>query len=283
MQVNRKFGWVVSAVVIGCLSVPTLASPLYGVHFDTGAVYSINETNAAVTPIGSTGVVHLGALEFAPDGFFYSFSTGEAPIPGLYRINPTTFETERVGTMSGEFTFEGSLAVSSNGTMYGIAQNSEQDPLLFTVDLQTAATSVVGEISGGFHDINALAWRDDGMLVGLDRISNALLAINPSNGVSSMIKEIDETVGAVGGMAVMDGVGYFSTSGFGLPSPGSNQLFSFDLFTGEYALIGSFDPEIITGVGISGLAVPEPTSLVLLFAGGTALCGAARRPKHAGR
>ena len=109
------------------------------------------------------------------------------------------------------------------------------------------------------------------MLVGIDRITNSLLAIDPTTAASTLIAALDDTVvGAVGGMTVLGQTGYFSTSGPGLPSPGSNRLYSFDLMTGAHTLIGSLSPQIV-GTGISGLAVPEPATLALLIVGGAAL------------
>jgi hypothetical protein len=75
-------------------------------------------------------------------------------------------------------------------------------------------------------------------------------------------------------MTVLGGVGYYNTSGPSSAAPGSNQLYSFDLFSGQSTLIGGFGP-IITGTGISGLAaiVPEPSSVVLAVLGAVALLG----------
>ncbi len=123
---------------------------------------------------------------------------------------------------------------------------------------------LVGAISGGMRDINGMAWRADGMLVGLDRITNALIAIDPLTAVSSQIASIIPTVGTVGGMAVLGDTAYFVTSGPGEPVPGSNELYAIDLFTGDHELIGSLAPTI-TGTGISGLAVPEPSTMLLLM------------------
>ena len=65
-------------------------------------------------------------------------------------------------------------------------------------------------------------------------------------------------------MAVLEGRGYFVTNGPG-GVLGSNELWSFDLFTGDHTLVGSLGPTI-TGDGLSGLAVPEPATLLLLGA-----------------
>ena len=83
-------------------------------------------------------------------------------------------------------------------------------------------------------------------------------------------------------MAAVGDSGYFATAGPGASIPGSNQLYSFNLFTGDHTLIGSF-VGTITGTGIGGLAViPEPMTIALVM---TILLGAVGigRPIAVGR
>ncbi len=76
-------------------------------------------------------------------------------------------------------------------------------------------------------------------------------------------------------MALVGNRGYFSTSGPGGSTPGSDELYEFDPFTGDYNLVGSFSS--ITGDGFSGLAlVPEPGGMAL-FAFGLFLALGIRR------
>ena len=217
--------------------------------------------------MGNTGVSSLGSLEYRPsNGFLYGIGnqvidgkTGKA----LYRINPANASTTLVGSVGPGNVFEGGLVIAPDGTAYATNMNFSDNPTLFKINLDTAATTTVGTISGGAHDINGLAWRSDNMLVGQDRITNSLLAINPSTAASSVIAAVSSTVGGFGGMAAIGDFGYFSTSG---PQPqGSNSLYSFNLNSGAHTLIGSFAPTI-AGNGISGLAlipVPEPASVTL--------------------
>jgi len=141
-----------------------------------------------------------------------------------------------------------------------VNQGSSTAAGLFTVDLLTGQATMVGVISGGGHDINGLGWRSDGQLIGLDRISNALLTIDPSTAASALLRTITPTVGGVGDLNIVGDSGFFDTSGPGGTIPGSNELYSFNPFSGDYQLIGSFSPTI-TDSGISGLAfrVPEPS------------------------
>jgi hypothetical protein len=94
-------------------------------------------------------------------------------------------------------------------------------------------------------------------------------------------------VGGVGGLTIDGSTGFFSTSGPGGSVPGSNSLYSFDLFTGSNALVGSFAPTI-NDTGISGIAgqplatpAPEPASLTLAGLGALGLLGYRARKRKA--
>ncbi|HEY4232373.1 MAG TPA: PEP-CTERM sorting domain-containing protein [Lacipirellulaceae bacterium] len=256
------------------LSASAALGQLYGINNDNGNLYKISTADASLALVGNTGIAAIGSLEYRPsDGRLYGFTSGSNP--NLYRIDRSNANATLVGPLSTVFDFEGALVLAPNGTAYAANLGSSLADGLFTINLDTAAVTTIGTISGGEHDINGLAWRSDGMLVGLDRVTNSLLAINPSTAVSTLIAPISVAVGAVGGMASAGNSGYFATAG---PSSGSNQLYSFDLFTGASTLIGSFSPTI-TGSGISGLAlaVPEPSTIALCGLAGLAVAGVVAR------
>jgi len=250
---------------LAAFSLSSPAAMLVGVDYDSGTLYEISTNNASSTNdvslsfIGNTGITKLGCLEFAQDGFLYAFDVEQEEFSSLYRIDPESAQNTNIAILS-EFVYEGGLAIASDGTVYGVNAGRNENPLLFKLDLLTGLVTVITNISGGKHDINGLAWRSDEMLVGLDRVSNSIVAINPTNGVTSTITNLDIDVGAVGGMAVLNGTGYFSTAG---PITGSNELYAFDLFSGAYRWIGKFptnfiadcSTNVIRGEGISGLAV----------------------------
>jgi hypothetical protein len=189
----------------------------------------------------------------------YRFTTGTTSAI-LYRFDSTTYAPTAIGPLNPPvgIVFEGGLAFSPGGIAYATNIGDSGSPRLFTINLNTGAATVIGTISGGSHDINGLAYRgSDGMLIGLDRVTNSLLLINPTTAVSSVLAPISATVGAVGGMTVdNNGTGYFATGGADPSFPGSNQLFSFNLLTGQQTLIGTFPST--DGPGISGLARPNP-------------------------
>jgi hypothetical protein len=269
----REARLVICCLIFAGLLQRCHADDLYGVDFESGDLYRISTANAALAFVGNTGLARFGSLEFAPDGRLLGFTTS-VTTPTLYQINPATAATVEIGSLNIGSVFEGGLAFGSDGTAYGVNQGDATAAKLFKIDLSNGQASVIGVISGGNRDINGIGWRSDGTLVGLDRVSNALLIIDPTTANTNTLVALDPQVGVVGGMAVIADQGYFSTAGPGSGLNGSNSLYSFNAMTGAYALVGSFSPTI-TGFGISGLAlqIPEPSSAVLAILGLT-LCAA---------
>jgi hypothetical protein len=252
---------VIAAVGISGSKTGTAYAGLLAIDYDTGNLYSVSTANAALTLIGSNGR-NFGEIEFAASGTLYGFTTGSAST--LYTINPATAAATPIGPLGLPFVFEGGLAFSLGGIAYGTNGNSSSAAQLFTINLATGAATVVGTLSGGSRDIDGLAYRSDGQLIGLDRITNALVVIDPATAAVTLLAAVPSTVGGTGGMTVLNGIGYYNTSGPGGSISGSNTLYSFDLFTGASTPIGNFNG-VIVGDGISGLAgsVPEPSAIVL--------------------
>jgi hypothetical protein len=265
---------------------PAVAN-LVGVDVSTGTLYSISETNASKTPIGNTGI--SGATgQWADIQFFngtlYGFTISIPPnpplpalLPTLYSINPTTAATTSIGLLNPPGTssvFEGGLAFSPSGTAYGmnlrIITPTSVD--LFTINPANGALTDLGAVktttgANANLDINGLAFRSDGKLIGLDDLSNSLVVIDPSTLRETTLITVPSTVGSVGGMTVDSGVGYYVTAGPGANTPGSDNLYRFDLFSGASILIGNLG---FTDFGLSGLAAvpasaPEPPTWGILL------------------
>ncbi len=246
---------VFASLSVIAVPVPAAADYLVGIEWNTGRLYRISSTDASLSLLAETGLDRIGPLERAPDGALYGF--GEVRPNPLYRIDPATLTPTRVGFLSGS-AFEGSIAFAPNGTAYATNGEFAFNPRLLRIDLATGSVTDVGTMAVE-RDVNGLMWRSDGQLVGIDRVTNSIVRIDPANAAMSQIAPLAAVAGAVGGMTVLDGTAYFTTAGPTAGIPGSNELWSFDPFTGVQRRIGSFSP-VITGAGISGLAtlVPEP-------------------------
>jgi WD40 repeat protein len=274
MKKMAFFSLIVAFITLICVAKPAHAT-LYGIDWDTSNLYSISTSDASLTLIGNTGISSPGTIEFSPNGTLYSFSVGSNST--LYTINPTTAAATLIGPLDLNFAYEGGLAFSPSGIAYGVNGDNANNPQLFTLNLSTGEATVVGTISGASRDINGLAWRSDGKLIGISDFDNSLVVIDPTTLGISTLATLNVSAGTVGGMTAIGSSGYFSTGG-----SGSNQLYSFDLFTGSYNLIGSFPSNIGTGIGISGLAetpsgVPEPSTMLFLGSGLLGLIGFRRK------
>lgn len=260
-----------------------IITELYGIGFG-GSFYRISEATGAATSAGSTGISLAGGLEFGPGGILYAIS-GSSGARGLYRVNPATATATFIAALDGSNSYtEGGLAISPAGAAYITNTHFGGSRYLGRLDLATGAVTRIG-VLGGQPDINGLAWRSDGMLVGLVSNGNSLVVINPATAAISTLASLPFAVGTIGGMTALGDVAYFATAG--TSSSGTNSLYTFDMFTGQVALIGSLGPA--TGSGISGLAIrqivtPEPASLALAGAGAICLLiysSKKRKPREA--
>jgi hypothetical protein len=255
------------------------SQPLVGVEFDNGNLWAIDPANASLTFIGDTGLTDVGALEFNPaDGRLYAITAGASS--GLYRIDVASDLSgidgvQLIGSL-GLFSFEGGLAFSPTGTAYGVNEGVTNVASLYTIDLMSGMAEVVGPIHpdddpSERHKLSGLAWRSDGLLIGLDGTDDALVTIHPTTTLLEGIAAVGPEIGSVGGMTMLNGTGYFATAGPGALIPGANALYSFDPFTGQQTLVGSFNGTI-TGTGFAKLSIiPEPATLALLAIGAVGL------------
>ena len=260
----------------------TVASPaaqanLVAIDWDTTNLYAVSKGDATLTLIGETGIENLGALEFRDaDGYLYGITTGVNST--LYRIDANDASTTPIGSL-GVFTFEGGLAFDTNGNAYGVNAGTANVPILYQLNMETGVATLIAPFADP-HDFDGLGWHGDG-LIGLDRVTNALLSIDPLTAETSLIRTVDPIVGGIGGMVLNAEFGYFATAGSEARTPGSNELFTFDPKSGTHEVVGTFtvDGEPLPGTGISGLAIiPEPATFLLLAAGCAGLLNRRRRP-----
>ena len=232
------------------LAQPVAAQGLVGLTGDTLEVVSVDPGTADLTSLGTVSglspIADLGSLAVGPGGVLYACTTGGGP--ELYTIDPATWEATLVGSTGVSFLFEGGIAIAPNGDAWVANGGSAGAPRLLTLDLATGATTVVGTLPGGQHDLNGLEYRaSDSMLIGLDRVTNALVEVDPNTADLTVLATVPGSVGIVGGLAVLGGQGYLATAA--TSGLGSNELYSFDLDTGAMTLVGTLD-----GSGPNGLA-----------------------------
>jgi hypothetical protein len=261
-----RLALIVCAAACALATAPGFAAvEIAGIEYATGRIYRIPTDGSAPTLIAQTGVQTIGAFEQLNDGSYYGITHDD---PRLYRFDPLTFVPTLLGRLVRTDTmFEGAIVQSPSGTVYVSNGGDASSAQLLTLDLTTLAVTPVGRFRPtGDADVNGLAWRSDGKLVGLDRGAAALVEIDPATGAQTVIRSLPFAIGAVGGMTLLDSVGYFVTAGPDSIRPGNNSLYSFDPFTGEHAFVRSFADILPTGDGFGGLAypVPEPASAALL-------------------
>ncbi len=264
-------------LVAGILGSPVADANLIAIDQDTTNLYSVSCSDAALSLIGMTGIADLGALEFREsDGFLYGITTGGSS--ALYRIDASDASPTLVGPL-GLFTFEGGLAFAPDGTAYGVNAGTTSVPILYQINMDTGQATAIAAF-GDRYDFDGLGWHRDG-LIGLDRVTNALLSIDPATAETSLILDVEPIVGGIGGMVLTGEFAFFATAGTEAGTPGSNELYTFDPKTGTHELVGSFtvDSEPLGGSGIAGLAIiPEPATLLLLAVGSASLMARRRRP-----
>jgi hypothetical protein len=282
---------LIGLVVFTASFVGHARAQLYGIDWNTANLYRISPTDASMTLVGTTVPgQHFADIQFALDGTLYGFTAGFPT--ELYKIDPSTAQatllTQLHAPVGNQLFIEGGLTFAPDGTAIGAHYlTTPSTDNLFTFDPNNLNGGLVNIGVAVNDDINGLAYRNDGKLVALADFSNSLEVIDPVTGMITPLAPVPTMVGAVGGMTVLNGVGYYSTGGpMGTPSApaGSNQLYSFDLYTGASTLIGSFSPTI-NDLGISGLAavIPEPATGRLAAAGISFLLVPALAHRRAGR
>ena len=234
-----------------------VAVELAGIDYATGRIYGIPTDGSAPSVLAQTGIQTIGAFERLSDGNYYGITHDN---PTLYRFDPLTFAPTALGRVRfSDSMFEGSIVQSPSGTVYVSNGGDASTAELLTLDLATLTATSVGRFrQSGVADVNGLGWRSDGRLVGVDRGAGALVEIDPATGAETVLRSLPFAIGAVGGMSLLDSVGYFVTAGPDSVVPGSNSLYSFDPFTGEHAFVRSLADILPTGDGIGGLAYPVP-------------------------
>lgn len=260
-------------MLLACASAAQGAT-LYATGEDPDMLYTIDTANGTLTPIGGYSLVSnsdevaIGGLEFSPSGVLYGVSIGS--LGRLYTLNLANGQATNVG-LTNQFTFEGGLAFDPiTGIAYMANGNTSTSPGLSTVNLNTGNATKVGQIGTTPHDFAGFAFSPTGQLYGIDRITNALWAIDKTNPSGAGTVQVGGgfgggiELGPVGGMTYDAQTGLF----WGYASQ-SKTLFTVDVTNGIGTVVHQFngpdDPTLWSLA--SPNVIPEPGTLAMLAAG----------------
>src|SRR5579863_1435664 len=94
------------------------SAQLFGISYDTGEIYEINPSTAALSDVDNTHpVANIADLVLADNGLVYGYTTGSSAM--LYSFDPSNdWASTQIGALGAGFFFEGALA-NVDGTIYG--------------------------------------------------------------------------------------------------------------------------------------------------------------------
>lgn len=205
---------------------PSPAAPgdIIGVAWGGSSFALDSETGTGVL-LGPSGVASMNAMSRSPDGTLYATKVGPQQ---LLTIDPDTGVATVVANLNPAIDVRG-LGFHPNGTLYAVVDESTPDAL-HTIDPNTGATARIG--ATGTTTIQGLAVSQDGTIYAWDlssSLSRGLMTLDPNTGVAT---DVNPNVGGRD-MQALD----FGPDGtlFG----GRDQLYTIDVNTGEFTLVGS--------------------------------------------
>lgn len=256
---------------------------LLGVTF-AGDVYLINESTAAGTLVGSSGVQRLNSLTEDGAGGFLSATSLLPPAGGgeLVSINASTGE----GTVGASIDLGGNvvsiraLAVSPAATLFAAnnppAGSVTVETELYTLDPVSGVAELVGQT--GLEGLQALTFSPGGTLYGWSgggltgAIRPGLVILDPATGLASDVDPAvdDQDLNLQSITFGLDGSTLFGVT--------NNDLYTIDLASGAATLVGSGAYSDIRGLAA---VIPLPPAVWLFGSGVLALSGLSRRKKAA--
>ncbi len=163
-------------------------------------MYKVHPQTAAVTTVGSVGVLALGLAWDAVHDILYANDYGQSRLVTLNRstgvfnvIGPYDLPD---GTMSSDLAYD-----PWTETLYGVSGNTST-PRLYRIDTSTGQAISIGSLMG--YDIRGLAFNtQDGKLYGVDTLSDYLVVLDTT---SAAVTNIGPTgFGHVRGLAAIPG------------------------------------------------------------------------------
>ncbi len=254
---------VFRTAVLSCTTAIALASaaqaaPILYVDDSNGNIARVDVATGDVSIIGNPGLGFTD-IAFDPNGVLYGIT-----FTGLYRIDRTTAAATFIGALGQSLN---SLVFSAAGTLY--SANSS----LYTIDTSTGATTLVGS-GGGYASSGDLAFVGGNLYLSSasgTSTTNDLYRLNALTGEGTV----------VGNTGVANLFGLATPDNANLLGVADNVVYSIDVNSGASTrVVDFFGLSQINGtafVSEAGGAVPEPTSVALLFGGAGALLATRRR------
>ncbi len=207
-----------------------------GISPNNVAMYTINATTGALTPIGTIGVGGFAqSVVVDPSGKFAyvateSFSPGSAGNISMYTINATTGILTSIGTIAAGIN-PVSVVVDPTGK-FAYVTNSGSDISMYTIDTTTGGLSSIGTITVGGGSI---AIHPSGKFVYVSNSAGSvsIYSIDATTGTLTFIG----TTGAAGSSIAIHPSGKFAY----VTNSSSNDvsMYSIDATTGIWTLIGT--------------------------------------------
>lgn len=212
---------------------------------DGQQLYRIDTTSFAVELVGPMPMVAPGAeffhggLETDLTGTLYSMTKHR-----FYRVDPDTAETTFVGLLNaGLEVFEGGLAFHPvTGEALALNAGTNTSVQLMKVDTLTGQVTLLGRVPPGWHDFNGLVFDESGALFAIQRPSNTLWRIDPTNPGGPGTHPIGAGLGA--GLDLGDAGGLTRDPVTGILwgyAVGSHALFTVDTVSGLATVKKAFD------------------------------------------
>jgi len=259
-------------LVISLFAYPTFASELYSLDshgLSDGAIYRLNQANAAEALIGPVGAAFgfPGDLTSDTNPGTFRIWANDITTRSLLKIDPTTGAGTPIGpfmTPNGAPVTMVSLAFDqTTGRLWGNTSSgySGEADRLYAIDLNTAISNPVGA-GIGFDNVFALAFNNAGKLYGVSNTSHQLILIDTTLGSGGLIAPVAPT--SIFDIATRPEDGTtFAVNAF------TNELYKLDLGTGGTTLVGTHTALTHNMVGLAFGPVPEPGTLTLLAIGAT--------------
>jgi hypothetical protein len=270
---RRKFAASAVFVVGLLLAGHASAAVLYGIDDSTNSLVTINQTNGAVSVVGSTGVAtgNYGDLTYDSNDNVLYWAAGRGN-DNLYSLNQTTGAATLIGN-TGITDLFGLAYDTTNNVLYGESADSGN---FYSIDAHTGDATLIGAtLISGVGGLAYVAATDT--LYMTQAGSGGLYTVNITNAEAA-------EVGPGAGFLNDDGITWDPLDSLFWTDDWSDNIYQYDAAFDSRTLVNTnSDPlDGIAFVGGGNVNVPEPLTLSLFGAGLVGAFAMRRRKKLAG-